>query len=40
MYYTYVLQSEKDHDFYVYFLKDLKLRFAEHAKGHDASNLI
>jgi len=33
MYYTYVLQSEKDDEFYVGFTKDLKLRFEKHSKG-------
>ena len=33
MYYAYVLQSEKDMDFYVGFTKDLKLRFDQHDKG-------
>jgi len=33
MYYTYVLQSEKDTQFYVGFTKDLKLRFEKHSKG-------
>ena len=33
MFYTYVLQSEKDNNFYVGFTKDLKLRFERHAKG-------
>lgn len=33
MYYAYVLQSEKDIDFYVGFTKDLKLRFDQHDKG-------
>ncbi len=33
MYYTYVLQSEKDSGFYIGFTKDLKLRFEEHSKG-------
>jgi putative endonuclease len=33
MYYTYVLQSVKDRDFYVGFTKDLKLRFEQHNKG-------
>ncbi len=33
MYYTYVLQSSKDSQFYVGFTKDLKLRFEEHRKG-------
>ena len=28
MYYTYVLQSEVDNQFYVGYSKDLKLRFA------------
>ena len=33
MYYTYVLQSEKDDKFYVGFTKDIKLRFEKHYKG-------
>ena len=33
MYYTYVLQSMKDMDFYTGFTKDLKLRFDQHNKG-------
>jgi len=33
MYYTYVLQSMKDKDFYVGLTKDLKLRFENHRKG-------
>ena len=33
MYYTYVLQSEKDSKFYMGFTKDLKQRFNEHEKG-------
>jgi putative endonuclease len=33
VYYTYVLQSEKDSGFYVGFTKDLKLRFDQHNKG-------
>ena len=33
MYYTYVLQSEKDMKFYTGFTKDLKLRFKQHNKG-------
>ncbi len=33
MYYTYVLQSEKDRNFYVGFTKDLKQRFDQHNKG-------
>jgi putative endonuclease len=33
MYYTYVLQSNKDGKFYVGFTKDLKLRFENHCKG-------
>ena len=32
MYYTYVLQSMKDLDFYVGLTKDLKLRFEQHNK--------
>ena len=34
MFYTYVLQSEKDEEFYVGFTKDLKLRFDRHNKGN------
>ena len=33
MYYTYVLQSEKDSKFYTGFTQNLKLRFEEHCKG-------
>jgi len=33
MYYTYVLQSEKDDNFYVGFTKDLKQRFEQHENG-------
>ena len=33
MYYSYVLQSEKDNGFYIGFTKDLKLRFEQHNKG-------
>ena len=33
MYYTYVLQSETDGNFYAGFTKDLKLRFEQHCKG-------
>jgi putative endonuclease len=33
MYYTYVLQSEKDVKFYVGFTKNLKQRFDQHEKG-------
>ena len=33
MYYTYVLQSEKDGKFYVGFTNDLKQRFEQHQKG-------
>jgi len=33
MYYTYVLQCEKDNGFYVEFTKNLKLRFEENTKG-------
>jgi len=32
-YYTYVLQSEIDNNFYVGFTKDLKLRFEQHNNG-------
>ena len=33
MYYSYVLQSEKDNGFYIGFTKNLKLRFEQHSKG-------
>lgn len=33
MYYTYVLRSDKDNNFYTGFTKNLKLRFDEHQKG-------
>ena len=33
MYYTYVLLSTMDLNFYVGFTKDLKLRFEQHEKG-------
>jgi putative endonuclease len=33
VYYTYVLQSEKDRGFYIGFTKDLKLRFEQHNRG-------
>ena len=33
MYYTYVLQSETDGNFYSGYTKDLKLRFDQHCKG-------
>ena len=33
MYYTYVIQSEKDDNLYVGFTKDLKRRFEKHSKG-------
>lgn len=33
MYYTYVLQSKKDKNFYTGYNKDLKLRFESHEKG-------
>jgi len=32
VYYTYVLQSMKDEDFYTGFTKNLKLRFEQHRK--------
>lgn len=37
MYYTYVLISKKDGDFYTGYTKNLKVRFEEHDKGHVAS---
>ncbi len=33
MFYTYVLLSENDKNFYIGFTKDLKKRFDEHQKG-------
>ena len=33
MYYTYVLQSDRDGQFYTGFSKNLKLRFDQHSKG-------
>ena len=33
MYYTYVLQSDRDGNLYIGFNKDLKLRFEQHSKG-------
>ena len=33
MYYTYVLFSKKDGNFYTGFTQDLKLRFDQHNKG-------
>ena len=33
MYYTYVLQSSKDNQFYTGFTGDLKQRFEQHQKG-------
>jgi len=33
MYYTYVLQSEREVKFYTGFTQDLKLRFEQHNKG-------
>jgi putative endonuclease len=33
MYYTYVLLSEKDGNYYVGYTQDLKLRFVQHQKG-------
>ena len=37
MYYTYVLISKMDGNFYTGYTKDLKVRFEEHDKGHVAS---
>jgi putative endonuclease len=33
MYYTYVLYSKKDGNFYTGFTQDLRLRFEQHTKG-------
>ena len=37
MYYTYVLLSRKDGNFYTGFTKDLKSRFEKHTKGEAVS---
>lgn len=37
MYYTYVLLSKKDGNFYTGFTKDLKSRFEQHKRGEVAS---
>ena len=37
MYYTYVLQSLKDNDFYTGYTQDLKLRFEQHNNGQVGS---
>ena len=37
MYYTYVLQSEVDNQFYVGYTKNLKLRFEKHNNGYMTS---
>ena len=39
MYYTYVLHSKKDKQFYVGFTEDLKLRFEQHNKGQVESTM-
>ena len=33
-YYVYILQSDKDNNFYVGYTADLERRFAEHRRGH------
>jgi putative endonuclease len=33
LYYTYVLQSEKDNNFYTGYTKNFKLRFEQHNRG-------
>ena len=33
MYYTYILQSAKEDEFYIGFTKDIKLRFDQNAQG-------
>lgn len=33
MFYVYILQSERDHNFYIGFSKDLKRRLEEHNTG-------
>ncbi|MFH1800290.1 MAG: GIY-YIG nuclease family protein [Candidatus Omnitrophota bacterium] len=37
MFYTYVLQSQRDKKFYTGFCKDLRKRFKEHSQGRVAS---
>ncbi|MFC1812270.1 GIY-YIG nuclease family protein [Thermodesulfobacteriota bacterium] len=37
MYYTYILESKQDKNFYTGFTQDLKLRFEQHNKGFVAS---
>lgn len=39
MFYVYVLQSDKDNQFYTGFTKNLKLRFEQHEKGLVESTL-
>jgi putative endonuclease len=39
MYYTYVLQSLKDNQFYTGFTENLKLRFEHHSRGRVESTL-
>ena len=39
MYYTYVLQSDVDGNFYIGFTKDLKLRFKQHNVGKVESTI-
>ena len=39
MFYTYVLQSLNDMQFYVGYTKDLKLRFDKHTKGFVESTM-
>ncbi|MEN6468021.1 MAG: GIY-YIG nuclease family protein [Smithella sp.] len=34
MYYVYILQSERDKEFYIGMTADLKRRFAEHLRGN------
>jgi putative endonuclease len=40
MYYTYILQSKKDKEFYTGLTKNLKLRFEKHNKGHVESTKL
>ena len=40
MYYTYVLYSKKDGNFYTGFTQDLKLRFEQHEKGQVESTRV
>ena len=40
MFFTYVLLSEKDKDFYIGFTRDLKVRLKEHHRGSVISTAV